>query len=285
MRWKAFLTLVVAALVLPVRAQQPPKQDPPAPWRVTTPIDPSQQDKRTVDDDEVVRITTNLVQIDAVVTKDNKPVTGLTEDDFEVLEDGKPQFIKSFSYVSMVKPADNSTATATSTKSKNAVMPPPPPFNPTEPHRTIAFVYDDIGSSAGTIGSVRKQIRKFIEEEMQPNDLVAIIRTGGEVGALQQFTNDKRTLLRAVENFRYSTASRLGASMFPSGMDALAGGSRGGAYAGRSLDHSIRVLRFILLGMREIPGRKSMILLSEHFPADTMGTLPPDRTRISTRSE
>src|SRR5687767_7805025 len=115
MRWKAFLTLVVAALVLPVRAQQPPRQDPPAPWRVTTPIDPSPQDKRTPDDDDVVRITTNLVQIDAVVTKDNKPVTGLTEDDFEILEDGKPQFITSFSYVSMVKPADKSAAdTATS---------------------------------------------------------------------------------------------------------------------------------------------------------------------------
>src|SRR5687767_10549862 len=284
MRSQAFLSILLIALVLPVRAQRPPQQDPPAPWRVTTPLDPSPQDKRSSDDDDdVVRINTNLVQVDAVVTKDNKPVTGLTEDDFEVLEDGKPQFITTFSYVSMVKPAEKSTInTATSTKAKNAVIAPPPPFKPNEPHRTIAFVYDDIGSSAGTIGSVRKQIRKFVEEEMQPNDLVAIIRTGGEVGALQQFTNDKRVLLRAVENFRYSTASRVGASMFPSGMDALAGGSRGGAYAGRSLDHSIRVLRFILLGMREIPGRKSMILLSEHFPADTMGTLPPDRTRIST---
>lgn len=282
MRSKAFLSIVLVALVLPVRAQQPPPQDPPPPWRVTTPVDPSPQDKRTPDDDDVVRINTNLVQIDAVVTKDNKPVTGLTEDDFEVLEDGKPQFITSFSYVSMVKPADKSTTdTATSTKAKNAVTPPPPPFKPSEPHRTIAFVYDDIGSSAVTIGSVRKQIRKFVEEEMQPNDLVAIIRTGGEVGALQQFTNDKRILLRAVENFRYSTASRLGVSMFPSGIDPLASGSRGGAYAGQSLEQSMRVLRFILLGMREIPGRKSMILLSEHFPRDTMGTLPPERMSTS----
>lgn len=276
MRSKAFLSIVLVALVLPVRAQQPPQQDPP--WRVTTPVDPSPQDKRTPDDDDVVRINTNLVQIDAVVTKDNKPVTGLTADDFEILEDGKPRFITNFSYVSMVKPADKSTTdTATSIKAKNAVMPPAPPFKPNEPHRTIAFVYDDIGSSAGTIGSVRKQIRKFVEEEMQPNDLVAIIRTGGEVGALQQFTNDKRILLRAVENFRYSTSSRLGISMFPSGIDPLASGSRGETYAGQSLEHSVRVLRFILLGMREIPGRKSMILLSEHFPRDTIGFLPPER--------
>src|SRR5688572_16478191 len=182
MRWKTCLSLIVVALVLPVRAQQPAQQDPPAPWRVTTPANPP-QDKRTSDDDDVVRITTNLVQIDAVVTKDNKPVTDLTEDDFEILEDGKPRVITSFSYVSTVKPADKSTTdTATSVKAKNAVAPPPPPFKPNEPHRTIAFVYDDIGSSSETIGSARKQIRKFVEDEMQPNDLVAIIRTGGEVG-------------------------------------------------------------------------------------------------------
>lgn len=279
MRWKAFLSIVVMAFVLPVRAQQPPRQDPPPPWRVTTPVDPPPQDKRTSDDDdEVVRITTNLVQLDAVVTKNNKIVTDLTADDFEILEDGKPRFITNFTYISSVaKPADKSEPnTASSTKSKNAVMPPAAPFKPTEPHRTIAFVFDDIGSSAGTIGSAKKQIRKFVEEEMQPNDLVAIIRTGGEVGALQQFTNDKRILLRAIENLHYNAAGRLGISMFPSGMDPLAGGSYGGVYAAQSLHHSRQALRFILLGMREIPGRKSMVFLSEHFPLDAAVTLSSD---------
>ncbi|MFZ0749360.1 MAG: VWA domain-containing protein, partial [Pyrinomonadaceae bacterium] len=272
MRWKAFLSIVAVAFLLPVRAQQPPKQDPPPPWRVTTPLDPQPDKRPSDDDDEIVRITTNLVQIDAVVTKDNKPVTNLTADDFELLEDGKPRFITSFSYVtSVAKPADKSeTVTASSTTAKNAVMPPAPPFKANEPHRTIAFVYDDLGSSAGTIGQVRKQIRKFVEEEMQPNDLVAIIRTGGEVGALQQFTNDKRVLMRALENLRYSASSRLGISIFPSGMDPLVSGSGGLAYASQSLARSTSVLQFILLGMREIPGRKSMILMSEHFPGERM---------------
>jgi VWFA-related protein len=286
MRWKACLSLVVVASVLPVRAQQPPQQDPPAPWRVTTPIDPPPQDKRTSDDDDVVRITTNLVQIDAVVTKDNKPVTDLTEDDFELLEDGKRQFITNFSYISSVpKPADKSaTDTAASTKAKNAVMPPPPTFKPNEPHRTIAFVFDDIGSSAESVGSVRKQIRKFVEDEMQPNDLVAIIRTGGEVGALQQFTNDKRILLRAIESLRYSAASRVGVSIFPSGLSEATlndPSGRASAYAGRSFDQSAMALGFILVGMREIPGRKSMILLSENFPADLSMSMLPS-TRMST---
>jgi len=284
---KACLSLVVIAFLLPVHAQQPPQQDPPTPWRVTTPLDPPQQDKRPPDADDVVRITTNLVQIDAVVTKDNKPVTDLTEDDFEVLEDGKPQFITNFSYISSVPKSADPPTTATSAKAKNAVMPPPPPFKPNEPHRTIAFVFDDIGSSAETVGSVRKQIRKFVEDEMQPNDLVAIIRTGGEVGALQQFTNDKRILLRAIENLRYNATSRVGISLFPAGLDdpaTLAGlsGSVGSAHGRESFNHSVKALRFILLGMREIPGRKSMIVLSENFPADyPISSLPSARMSTS----
>ena len=56
----------------------------------------------TADKDDVVKITTNLVQIDAVVTKDGKAVTNLTADDFEIYEDGRKQMITSFAYISNV---------------------------------------------------------------------------------------------------------------------------------------------------------------------------------------
>jgi len=49
-------------------------------------------------DDEVVRVSTNLVQIDAVVTdKNGKQVTDLRAEDFEILEDNHPQQISAFS--------------------------------------------------------------------------------------------------------------------------------------------------------------------------------------------
>ena len=51
--------------------------------------------------DNVIRITVNLVQVDAVVTDSkDKPVTNLKKEDFVVLQDGKPQVITNFSYVS-----------------------------------------------------------------------------------------------------------------------------------------------------------------------------------------
>jgi hypothetical protein len=54
----------------------------------------------------VIRITVNLVQVDAVVT-DSKghQVTNLGPADFEILEDGRPQTITNFSYIFTVKPA------------------------------------------------------------------------------------------------------------------------------------------------------------------------------------
>ena len=50
---------------------------------------------------DVVRITTNLVQIDVLVTdKDGNQVTDLTANDFELLQDGKPQKLRNVSYIS-----------------------------------------------------------------------------------------------------------------------------------------------------------------------------------------
>src|SRR5215213_7779873 len=52
------------------------------------------------DDEEVVRISSNLIQIDAVVLDlEGRQVTDLTADDFELSEDGRPQAITNFSYV------------------------------------------------------------------------------------------------------------------------------------------------------------------------------------------
>jgi len=51
--------------------------------------------------------------------------------------------------------------------------------------RTIALVIDDLGMSFQSVSLARSRRGKFINEQLQPNDLVAIIHTSGEVGALQ----------------------------------------------------------------------------------------------------
>src|SRR5580700_2346651 len=46
--------------------------------------------------ENVIRTNTNLVLVDVVVTKKDKPVRGLVRSDFHILDDGKEQGIVSF---------------------------------------------------------------------------------------------------------------------------------------------------------------------------------------------
>lgn len=92
------VAVLIAALLVNAVGQQPqsppPQQSPAAPG------------SRPQEEDEVVRITTNLVQVDAVVTdRDDKQVTDLGADDFEILENGRPQQITNFSYINAASPA------------------------------------------------------------------------------------------------------------------------------------------------------------------------------------
>jgi VWFA-related protein len=212
--------------------------------------------------DDVVRITTNLVQIDAVVTKDGKAVRDLKAEDFEIYEDGKKQTITTFAYISNV-PSSASTASIPPPKPEKsgAGVPPSVPIQRDVSRRTVAIVVDDLGMSAESLHHVRRQVRKFIAEELSPNDLVAIIRTGGEMGALQQFTNDKRLLNRAVNMLRWNACSRVGVSVFPNVEDMGIG-----ACGGMTVLSTLKALRFILNSMGQLPGRKSMILMSDDIP-------------------
>ncbi|MEN3330037.1 MAG: hypothetical protein V7638_4844 [Acidobacteriota bacterium] len=252
MKNKAFPALLLSfCVLLPALAQ-------------TTPV-PQQPQKPSDDQDEVVKINTNLVQVDAVVTKDGKLVTDLTADDFEIYQDGKKQEITSFAYISNVP---SGALTATKEKPGNGPQP-PRPINPNDPHRTIAFVVDDLGISAESMPQVRKQLRKFVNEQLQPNDLVAIIRTGGEMGALQQFTNDKRLLNRAVDQLRWNMCNRVGITAMP----VLGGVSYRSLCSYYAQDSTVTALRFITDAMGYLPGRKSMVFMSDSLPVEDQDRL------------
>ncbi|HSE16739.1 MAG TPA: VWA domain-containing protein [Pyrinomonadaceae bacterium] len=260
MKIKTLLALLLSlCMFLPVLAQTLPAPPPVPPQK---PADDKQ--KPADDQDDVVKITTNLVQVDAVVTKDGKVVTNLNADDFEIYEDGKKQTITSFAYISNVPGIVAQPVVPKREKGVNVSVPPPPAVNRDQPHRTIAFVVDDLGTSAESMGQVRKQLRKFVAEQLQPNDLVAIIRTGGEMGALQQFTNDKRVLNRAVEQLRWNMCNRVGISVF-----TPVGAGPGIGLCGRnSMTGTLGALRFIIDAMGYLPGRKSLVLMSDHLPRE-----------------
>lgn len=162
--------------------------------------------------DEVVKISTNLIQVDVTVTdKDGKTVSGLAIDDFELFENGEKQSLSDLLFVTSASggvtlSGGERTVGATGVQGQL----PDKPLQRGQVRRTVAIVVDDLNMSYEGMVMAKTALRKFVQEQMQPNDLVAVIRTGGSVGALQQFTSDKRILMAAVEQLRWNPLGTAG---------------------------------------------------------------------------
>jgi VWFA-related protein len=270
--------LALMGLVLAGMFVSAPGQTKPIDGRVPAPLD----QQKTIDEkDDVVRISVTLVQVDAVVTdKDGKPVIDLQKDDFEIYEDGKRQLITNFSFVST---QTSSATSALTPRRKDDLLNPSPParLRPEQVRRTIAIVVDDLSLSMGSAESVQYYLRKFVEQQMEPGDLVAIIRASGGMGALQQFTADRRQLRSAVDRIRWNPQSEKIGVFKPINDDTMQSVLKGTIrddQKGRQFEENISdfreqlftvgmlgALNYVVRGLRELPGRKSVLLFSEGF--------------------
>ncbi len=236
-----------------------------------TPIAAQQQQQPPKQQGDVVRTTTNLVNIDVIVTdKSGKQVTDLKQEDFEVSEDGKKQQVTHFSYLS----AGGAPVTQAEEAAKTEPVQ-PAPLKREQVRRTVALVIDDLGLSFESFDFARKALAKFVDEQMQPNDMVAILRTSTGVGVLQQFTSDKRQLHAAIGLLRWNPLARGGlnpggtmneASISADNRDNIqfteeAEDSRAGMYSVGTMGTVSAIVR----GMGDMPGRKSIVLISEAF--------------------
>lgn len=228
-------------------------------------------------DDEVVKISTNLVQVDAVVTdKSGKPVIDLKQDEIQIFEDGRQQKITNFSYVVADSATPAPRPKASAPVDKTAVPAPPAPsvaVQPEQIRRTIALVVDDLGLSFQSIYFVRRALKKFVDEQMQPGDLVAVIRTAGGIGTLQQFTSDKRQLYAAIEHLKYFASGRSGTTPFAP-LEDNSGQTDEAQAADEELNQfredmfavgTLGAVKSVIDGLSELPGRKSILLISDGF--------------------
>lgn len=216
-------------------------------------------------EDEVVRVTTNLVQIDAVVTdKSGKQVNDLRPEDFEILEDGRAQKITNFSYVSTSgQPSNSSPSNATTNPLKNPPLP-ATPLSREKVRRTIVMAVDDLGLSLQSMDLVKSALKRFVNEYMQPGDLVAIVRTSGGTAALQQLTSDRQQLQSNIDHLRWSCRNRVGTrALGPK--DSLSGLKTGQCAPIPGVSETVRALTFIADGLKTLPGRKTMLFFTDSF--------------------
>jgi VWFA-related protein len=244
---------------------------------------PSPSPQQQQGSDDVVTVTTNLVQVDVVVLdKNGRQVTDLRPEDFEVQEDGKRQPITNFAYISVdaANSPQQNLATARPATDPNAPTVAPPPLRPEQVHRTITFVVDDLGLSFESIGYVRQALKKFVDEQMQPGDQVAIIRSSGNVGVLQQITTNKQQLYAAIEQVRYYPMGRAGIGPLAEpniGMQSWEARETTPREKAEFEEFrqdifavgTIGILNYVMRGLTELPGRKAVILISEGFKIHT----------------
>src|SRR5579885_674510 len=147
-----------------------------------------QQDKTQQKPEDVVRVETELVQTDVTVfDRDGKFVAGLRPEQFEVKVDGRVVPVAFFERAGVVSLKEGTSAPATTPSASNprAVM----------RGRRVAFFLDDVHLSPDSLERVRKTVGQFVEREMLPGDEVMIVTATGQLGFLQQFT-DNRGVLR-----------------------------------------------------------------------------------------
>jgi len=232
----------------------------------------------------VIRVTVNLVQLDAVVTDSSgNQITTLRPDDFRVFEDGQPQAITNLSYVRVGSRVSETPATPTGLPNLDSVQ-----VWREQVHRVIAVVVDDLHLSFVNTGSVRKAVRAFVDKDIQPDDLVAILHTSGSMGPLQQFTHDKRLLEAAAERIRYCLSclnvasddwgraqrttlvpresTAVGKDAEPTSKDREAASGRENEFIASTAAGTIDSLEYVLQGLRDLPGRKALIYIGEGLP-------------------
>lgn len=258
----------------------------------------SQSGKQQPGDEQTIRISTELVQLDVAVTdKNGQAVRGLTKNDFELYEGGKKQLISFFEFVDAVK----GQRSGRQAQGPDAVPSEPPSAQgpgASDIRRIFAFVVDDLTIRYEDLTYLRQMLTNFVDRSMQPNDLVAIVRTVGGKGLLQQFTTDKDLLRRSIasltpvshslSSFHNPDPGRLTGTPSPaddignaavSGADAPMAGSVD--TSGENVDinsseeDTNRTLRsfmslgtasFLIDSMKQLPGRKSMVLISGGLP-------------------
>jgi VWFA-related protein len=236
-------------------------------------------------DDRVV-VTTNLVQVDAVVTdKNGKQITDLRPDDFELVEGGRTREIVGFSYVPLTSTATGTNTSAAKTPERPQSQAVPPNLHALRPEsvrRAVAILVDDFGLSFEGMARLRTALEKFVSDQTEPTDVIAVVRSSAGPGAMQQFTANRAEVLATIKRLRWYPTGRGGMSSAESinphehdwnGLDLQGYSSPAPPDLSNKefMGGSLGALAFVVDRLSKFPGRKSIVLISENLPLTTLG--------------
>ena len=221
--------------------------------------------------DNTIRRSSDLVRIDVEVTdKSGKAVKGLKAGQFSVTDDGKAQQISIFTYQDIeameTVPTDSSkpivVAIDSPTRTSDAVQ------EQIRDHRMIVLFFDLSSMQTDDMYRARAAASKFVEKQMTNADLVSIVAYASRLTVWADFTNDHKTLSKAVSRLMPDVASDIS-----NPLDAAAqnGEYDVQAYTGAAFtadetefnafntDQKLLAMQGLVNVLGAIPGRKAVI--------------------------
>ena len=249
---RTILTLILLAALAQAPAPPPSSPQPPVTFKVEV----------------------NYVEIDANVTDaQGNFVRTLSKDDFQVIEDGKPQTLTVFSMVDI--PIDRADPPLFARDPIPAdVATNRTPFE----GRVFVLVIDDLHTRFNRTARARAGARQFVERFVGANDIVAVVNTSGFGKGMQDFTNNRQFALKAIDAAIGGKAeSSTEAALQDYYMNA---GTPGGANANAAFNdmqrynnarNTLRTLRNISDYMSGMRGRrKAVVFMSEGINYDVV---------------
>jgi VWFA-related protein len=263
MRRITALVVLVTSLALVSSAQEPaPAQGQPAPDPQAPAATPPPAQETTAGGQPVFRGGINFVRVDVIVTdKQGNPVLDLTQADFEVAEDGKPQTVETFKLVKVDTTAPEYTTRTIRTREDEEIA------ASDESARIFVFFLDDYNVRLGNSMASRKPVSDFIRNQLSPNDLVAVMYPLTPLDAVV-LTRNHEGVIRAIERFegrkyRYEARNAIEERYAQQPTEIVERIRRQVSLS------ALKALSVKLGALRE--GRKAIILLSEGYTA----MLPP----------
>jgi VWFA-related protein len=243
-------------------------------------------------DDDVVRVKSNLVNIDVMVKdKKGKYVADLKAEDFTIFENGVQQKIEFFD-APLVGIANRTSTAARDASKENPAAPPVVTRN------YVTLVVDTQTTDITNLKQVREGTTKYIREQITDGDVVALLTITNGLQLLQPFTHDKTKLIAALENLGVrATSKNLEQKDITENINSLRNELQGatgapidnqaaGSNAARLMIMQRVLDQFIMLrtalslqqsrpvlaaigaiceGLRPIPGKKTLVLFSQGF--------------------
>jgi VWFA-related protein len=179
---KLFVVLLLVATTVPALAQQPQQPAAPAPAQGS---------------DQGIQLAATAVQMDVLVSEKNgRRVTGLTADDFQVLDENAAETVD---YFAAIEGSQVVRTNGGASASGGAAPSPASPLATPYQGRHVALVFDDMSLHPENFIRSKDALGEYIDTKLGATDMAAVLSTGGQLGSLQQFTNDKQRLKRALD--------------------------------------------------------------------------------------